>query len=117
MNRPYEKMDNFIWYDNWEEDGRTELDIKYDAYEKYVNADNVIFFVIEVGEVHYDVYTETDHMYRACSHTYISGTVAKHEKDGRGCKIETYKGKRCNKCGHTVYGDFIKASVYAVCPR
>lgn len=118
FDRPYEKVESSYLYSDWEQDGRIELDIKYDAYEKYVNADNVLFFVSEAGEVHYDVHTEADQMYKACSHTYSSGTIANHIKDGKGgCKMDYYEGKWCTRCGHTVYGDFIKSSVYAVCPH
>lgn len=115
---PYEKVEDFIWYDNWEENGRTELDIKYDGYEKYVNADNVTFFISETGEVYYEKYTKSYHMYSSCNHTYISGTITKHVKDGKGgCKMDYYNGKRCNKCGYTVCGDFIRSLTYAVCPH
>lgn len=118
FDRPYEKVDDFVWYDNWEENGRTELDIKYDAYEKYADAEDITFFVSEEGNVYYDVHMETDQMYRSCSHSYISGTIAKHIKDGKGgCKMEYYDGKKCTKCGHVVLGDFVKTSVYAVCPH
>lgn len=118
FDAPYEKVENFIWYDNWEKDGRTELDIKYDTYEKYADAEDIIFFVSEEGEVYYDVHMETDQMYRSCSHSYVSGTIAKHVKDGkRGCKMDYYDGKKCTKCGHVVLGDFVKTSVYAVCPH
>lgn len=114
----YEKVASFYLYSDSERDGQTALDTKYDAYEEYANDNNVIFFVSETGEVHYDVYTVADQLYIACSHTYSSGTAAKHVKDGKGgCKMEYYDGKWCTKCGHIVYGDFVKASVYAVCPH
>lgn len=84
LDTPYEKVESVILYNNWEKDGRTELDMKYDAYEKYVNAKNATFFVSDEGEIHYDVNTETDQMYILCSHTYSSGTIAEHIKDGKG---------------------------------
>lgn len=118
FDMPYEKVDNFILYNNWEENGCTEIDIKYDAYEKYVNTKDIIFFVSEEGKAYYDVHMETDQMYRACSHTYSSGTLAKHVKDGKGgCKMDYYDAKYCTKCGHVVMGDFIRAVTYAVCPH
>ncbi len=112
----YEKVESSYLYGDWEQDGRTEIEIKYDAYETYINADNIIFFVSEDGEVYYDVHTETDQMYRACSHTYSSGTVVDHIKDGKGgCKMNYYDAKYCAKCGHVVYGDCIRTVTYAVC--
>lgn len=118
FDAPYEKVEDFIWYDNWEEDGRTELDIKYDTYEKYADAEDIIFFVSEEGEVYYDVHMETDQMYRSCSHSYVSGTIAKHVKDGKGgCKMDYYDGKRCTKCGNVVLGDCIRTVTYTVCPH
>lgn len=84
LDTPYEKVESVILYNNWEKDGRTELDMKYDTYEKYVNAKNATFFVSDEGEIHYDVNTETDQMYILCSHTYSSGTIAEHIKDGKG---------------------------------
>ncbi len=118
LDTPYEKVESSYLYSDWEQDGRTEIDIKYDAYEIYVNADNIIFFVSEEGKVYYDVHTETDQMYRACSHAYASGTIANHIKDGKGgCKMNYYDAKYCTKCGHVVYGDFVKSSIYAVCPH
>ncbi len=118
LDRPYEKVDASIWYDNWEQDGRTELDVKYDAYEDYVNAGDVIFFVSDEGEVYYDVHTDADQMYRSCSHTYVSGTVVNHEKDGKGgCKMDYYAGQRCTRCGHEFYGDLVRTVSYTVCPH
>ena len=116
FDTPYEKVESSYLYGDWEQDGRTEIEIKYDAYETYINADNIIFFVSEDGEVYYDVHTETDQMYRACSHTYSSGTVVDHIKDSKGgCKMNYYDAKYCAKCGHVVYGDCIRTVTYAVC--
>ncbi len=118
FDTPYEKVESCYLYGDWEQDGRTEIEIKYDAYETYINADNIIFFVSEDGEVYYDVHMETDQMYRACSHTYSSGTVVDHIKDGKGgCKMNYYDAKYCAKCGHVVYGDCIRTVTYTVCPH
>lgn len=118
FDTPYEKVEDFVLYNNWEEDGRTELDIKYDAYEKYAGVENGIFFVSEDGKIYYNVYMETASMYRACSHTYSSGTIAKHVKDGKGgCKMDYYDAEYCTKCGHVVMGDHIRTVSYTVCPH
>lgn len=118
LDTPYEKIDQCTWYDNWEKDGRTELDIKYDEYEKYINADNITFFVSETGEAFYNVYTTEQQIYRSCSHTYILGTIANHIKDNKGgCRMDYYDGKRCTKCGHVVFGDCIRTVSYTVCPH
>ena len=72
----------------------------------------------EEGEVYYDVHTDANQMYRACSHTYVSGTVVNHEKGGKGgCKMDYYAGQRCTKCGHVLYGDHIRTLIYDVCPH
>lgn len=119
-DEPYERVEDVYLYSNWEQDGRTELDLKYETYEQYINADNVIFFISETGEVYYDVHSESyqNDVYKVCDHTYESGTIAKHVKysDG-GCKMDYYDGKWCTKCGDVVWGDFIKSSIYATCPH
>lgn len=113
----YEAVDNFYFYSDGE-DSLTELDLKYDEYEKYVTADDILFFVSDTGEVYYDVYTESEQTYLFCNHTYVSGTITNHVKnDTGGCKTDYYDGKVCNKCGHVVRGDYIRTISYAVCPH
>lgn len=118
LDTSYEKVDNVILYSNWEEDGRTEWDIKYDAYEKYVNSENVIFFVSEEGEVYYDAGMDADQVYIFCNHTYSLGTIAQHVKDSKGgCRTDYYDAEYCTKCGHVVYGDLVRTVSYTVCPH
>lgn len=120
LDTPYEEVEDCIWYDNWEDAIGFDPNAKYDSYEKYIIADNIVVFISDDEKVYYDTNTmEQEYQaHRACSHTYVSGTVMKHAKDGKGgCKMDYYDGQRCTKCGHVVYGDFIKAVVYAVCPH
>lgn len=118
---PYEQVEEIFLYSNWEDAVLyNEKETKYDGYEQYIISDNIIFFVTETGEVYYDVYTEQGEYqtYGSCSHTYNSGTITKHTKNSSGgCKVDYYDGKWCSKCGYTIYGDYIKSTLYGACPH
>lgn len=116
----YEKVEDIFWYDNHEDANLIKPYTEYDAYEQYINADIITFFVSENNEVYYDIYTEPEEnqVYRSCSHTYVSGVIEQHVKNSNGgCRVDVYSGKRCSKCGYTVYEDYIKSVTYGVCPH
>lgn len=84
-----------------------ETEIRYDY--QFIDEEGNIYPLSE------DAFAET---YRACSHTYTSGTLSGHEKNSSGgCVVKTYKAQRCTKCGHTIWGEQISSATYNVCPH
>ena len=74
------------------------------------------FFTDESGTVY--PLEETEEVYAACKHSYISGTTSQHTRDGNGgCTVETYQAKRCTKCGHVEKGKRISSTYYDECPH
>lgn len=93
-----------------------EYDTQIKKIENYINADNCTLFIDNDGNVYYDTDIDQWQTYAVCSHTYVSGTVSRHVTDSSGgCSIYYYSGKRCSKCGNTVYGQYINTVSYAVC--
>ncbi len=86
---------------------REEIEIQYDY--QFIDEEGNIYPLSE------DASVET---YRACSHTYSSGTISKHEKNSNGgCVVKTYKAQRCTKCGDTIWGEQVGWNQYDVCPH
>lgn len=98
----------------------TEQDVEYDLYEQYISSEDITIFIDKTGEVYYDVNIEEgeNQTYRACSHTYESGTIAVHSKNSSGgCTVKYYNAQLCKECGNIVYGDLAKTVIYPVCPH
>lgn len=75
-------------------------------------------FIDEEGNIYPISEEPSESVYRACSHTYSSGTISKHEKNSNGgCVVKTYKAQRCTKCGDTIWGEHISSATYNVCPH
>lgn len=75
-------------------------------------------FTDEEGNIYPIAEDENPEVYRVCSHTYDSGTAAKHNNnpDGR-CEMSEFRAQRCSKCGYVVWGDQIGWFKYDVCPH
>lgn len=53
-----------------------------------------------------------------CTHNYVSGIIKRHLKNSNGgCIIKKYNGKRCSKCGATIWGNYISSTSYVKCPH
>ena len=75
-------------------------------------------FIDEEGNIYPISEEPSESVYRACSHTYSSGTISKHEKNSNGgCVVKTYKAQRCTKCGDTIWGEQVGWNQYDVCPH
>lgn len=75
-------------------------------------------FIDEEGNIYPITGEASTEAYRACSHTYSSGTASSHEKNSSGgCVVKTYKAQRCTKCGNTILGEQISSTTYNVCPH
>ena len=55
--------------------------------------------------------------YAVCRHSYESVKVVKHTKTGEGCRVDTYQGKRCQKCSNIVTGECTESAIYKKCPH
>lgn len=75
-------------------------------------------FTDEEGNIYPIAEEETAEAYRVYSHTYDSGTAAKHNKNPDGhCEMSEYRAQRCSKCGYVVWGEQIGWFKYDVCPH
>ncbi len=75
-------------------------------------------FTDEEGNIYPIAEEDAGAIYRGCSHTYVSGTVAKHHKNLHGnCEVTEYSAQRCSKCGHVVRGEEINMIIHKVCPH
>lgn len=53
-----------------------------------------------------------------CAHSYVSGTIAEHEKHADGsCTVVIYEARKCAKCANTVRGSEISRCTYRFCPH
>ena len=86
-----------------------------DCLKMSINAEEEILFIDEEGNVYYNNGSQT---YSTCTHTYVEGLLALHNKNSNGsCRTEYFDGKRCSKCGDLVYGDHVKTVTYTSCPH
>lgn len=86
-----------------------------DSIESFINTEKETLFVDEEGNVYYDDGVE---QYSTCTHTYVEGRLALHNKYPDGsCRTEYFQGKRCSKCGDLVYGDHISTQTFDKCPH
>ncbi len=76
-----------------------------------------LFIADETGEI--DSVQEESAIERVtCSHTYVSGRVQRHIADGKGgCKVSTYQGRQCTKCGLVELTTLLYHTTYVVCPH
>ncbi len=75
-------------------------------------------FVDESGNV-YEVHTGADAAPCInCNHNLTDGSYVRHLVYENGsCRVETYKAKRCGKCGLLVIGECIQEIINKVCPH
>lgn len=91
--------------------------------QKYnlLNRPEIIYdmqFTDKEGNVYPITEDESASTYRACSHTYVSGTMTEHNKKSDGsCEVIVYSAQRCSKCGNVVKGEQIGWYRYDVCPH
>lgn len=52
-----------------------------------------------------------------CNHTYVDGTYSTHREQGAGCKVLTWRAKRCSKCYKIIQYEQISEFTYATCPH
>lgn len=77
-----------------------------------------IQFADEEGNIYPVMEEKNASTYGSCSHTYVSGTATKHNKNSDGsCEIIMYSAQRCSKCGNIVWGEKINVVRYDVCPH
>ncbi|MBO5473336.1 MAG: M56 family metallopeptidase [Lachnospiraceae bacterium] len=75
-------------------------------------------FTDEEGNIYPIRDEDTASTYRACSHTYESGTVTDHKKQADGsCEVIIYSSQRCSKCGKVIKGEQVGWYKYDVCPH
>lgn len=49
------------------------------------------------------------------SHSWVSGEIVRHKKNGKGCIVEYYDGRRCSICGNCEIFNLISSANYTVC--
>ena len=100
-------------FDKWEEDPYTFQP------EKFVFTDDIEGYFVDEDDNIIPVYKDNgDSTESTCDHTYVSGTLSKHEKhsDG-GCTMYLYECQRCSRCGYTIAGALKNKIEYTVCPH
>lgn len=67
-----------------------------------------IQFTDEAGNIYPITEEENASVYGSCSHTYVSGTATKRNKNADGsCELKMYSAQKCSKCGNMVWGEVI----------
>lgn len=100
-------------FDKWEEDPYTFQP------EKFVFTDDIEGYFVDEDNNIIPVYKDNGESPNAtCHHTYVSGTLSKHEKNSSGgCTMYLYECQRCTRCGYTIPGALKNKIQYAVCPH
>ncbi|MDE6619913.1 MAG: M56 family metallopeptidase [Lachnospiraceae bacterium] len=97
-----------------------EEERKKDIAYEYVNME--IRYEKQFIDEYGNIYQVKDDMgvsvYGSCSHQYVSGTYAEHNKNSDGsCTITQYSAQRCSKCGNVEKGNELVVLKFNTCPH
>ncbi len=75
------------------------------------------YFFVDDHENIYDVNDDVNGKSKAhCRHQYISGTVVRHIKDGKGgCTITEHSSQKCSLCGDIIIGRLLRTLTSPQC--